>query len=96
MLKLFDRCNGHLFHDWEIVECKNACEIETDVQRSLNMISSGIRFTDHHGDGFRYVKKVCMRCKRTIDEITPKIEKRKREIIAEKSRRGRAQELYTE
>lgn len=72
------------FHDWEQITCKSHSEIETIVQREMteDKYHLGIeRFPDTY-----YEDKVCLRCSKHVDEITPHKEFIYAEILAKKAR----------
>lgn len=61
-------------HDYEIVEKKNASEIKKScLHKILSDTYNNIMIVNDR----YYFKKVCLRCGKIIDEITPK----KKEII---------------
>lgn len=60
-------------HDWETYSVKSGSTIKNEVLRETNKGRPPIG-VEWHPDK-QYVKKICLRCKKKVDEITPQREK---------------------
>lgn len=77
-------CNFGI-HDYEQTDCMTRTTIESDVTFGKRHAITYGRFTD------AYCKKTCLRCGKTVDEITPiyKEFENKKEVAAQRQRKVR-------
>lgn len=57
------------WHDWETISCKSHSTIRNELLRTIHKPFKGISI-ERYPDKY-YSKKICLRCEKYIDEITP-------------------------
>ena len=81
-------CNFGI-HDYEQTDCMLRSEIESDVKfHSRHTITYG-GFTN------AYCKKICLRCGKKVDEISPVYKEFQDKIATQKERQRKAQIIVT-
>ena len=76
------------WHDWEYVEVTNDARLLTEIE----LKGTHLMYRDY--DGQRYYKRVCLRCGKTEDTITPRFNELRQEREINKERARRAEFLY--
>ena len=81
---------GKLFcrHDWEVVESKSGGDIKTEIR----LQGTSLRYSG--GTFPRYTKKVCLKCGKKKDTLTPFRKRIIKEYEKEKQRKEKAKELW--
>jgi hypothetical protein len=69
MLKIFDRCKGHLFHDWECLDNRSKSWFETDIVNSYPSEETENYRRKHRESILRVKTKVCLRCQKISDGV---------------------------
>ena len=80
------------FHDYEIVKEKTYLEIQLKVECD-NLEQDYVLDTVTGACGRKYKKKVCLKCGKVVDQITPIYNKILKELKVKAERQERAKEL---
>ncbi len=82
------RCKLEI-HDWQIIDSIGKEQLEENIISEINNHLT-LRLIDN---SHYFVKAVCLECGRIIDEITPEIERIKKEYYYRQKRRLLAEEI---
>ena len=83
MRKLWGLLRDKCWHDWHYHD--TAWKNEGEIRKALNELGRHNRFVDDYQESIfidrMYYKRVCIKCNRCEDTITPAVEKMKKTIL---------------
>jgi len=74
------------FHDWEQISYKSHSNIENEIRREMRKGEPTRPISVGWSPDQYYEDKICLRCNKRVDEITPHKEKVYADILKKKAR----------